>query len=114
MRFRLFFQGACIGDSGPVRRSWRVRWRGLERSRLLRETGTDSGLGSTRQHPDGYGEFKRSAHSVGPGWYDLPGPIMAILSLILAILGLILAILERAGGMRGAIEFAVPVRVLAC
>ena len=39
---------------------------------------------------------------------------MAILSLILAILCLILAILERAGGMRGAIEFAVPVRVLAC
>ena len=31
------------------------------------EYGKESGLGSTRQHPDGYGEFKRFAHSAGPG-----------------------------------------------
>mgnify|MGYP003320894216 CR=1 FL=1 len=30
----------------------------MERSRPLRETGIDSGLGSTRLHPDGYGEFQ--------------------------------------------------------
>ena len=53
------------------------------------EYSKESGLDLTRQHPDGYGEFKRSAHSAGPGWYDVPGPIMAILSLILAIMGLI-------------------------
>ena len=31
------------------------------------EYGKESGLGLTRQHPDGYGEFNRSAHSAGPG-----------------------------------------------
>ena len=53
------------------------------------EYGKESGLGLTRQHPDGYGEFKRSAHSAGPGWYVVSGSIMAILSLILAIMGII-------------------------